>query len=278
MGYNAFVACNCYRQQLTAAPPYPELVAIDEDGSVYLEFPAGLWKQDQALYLRIDSEFDDWQAHACAHPGMCAADERLANMSGMAAFRRIMQERGGADRFPTLAEHLPRSNNGNLPAMHAPALLRELAALAAEPAEGLAVLREQASGELIYSVNSDSQAIFMFVTTRYCYGLDQEGFFITEKRKSWFKRREEHLLRFRARHFRQECLADKRYRFTDLGSGHQYKCVAGLRVAEAEPAPAATFSVAPEIAPLAREYEYILAPLGRLAEAALQTGNPICWV
>jgi hypothetical protein len=277
MGYNAFVACNCYKQRLTTPPPYQELVASDEDGSVYLEFPAGLWEQDQARFLRMEAAFYEWQAHACAHPDLRAADERLANMSGMAAFRHIVQERGGAGRFPTLAEYLPRSNGGHLPASHAHALLRELTDLATEPAESLTVLREQASSALIYSVASGSQAIFMYAATRYCYGLDQEGFFITEKRTSWFRRREEQLVRFRAQHFRQERRADKQYRFIDLSSGRQYECVGGLRVAEAAPAPVATFSVAQETAPLAREYEYILAPLRRLAEAALQTGNPICW-
>ncbi len=277
MGYNAFVPCSCYRQGLTTPPPYPELVAIDEDGSVYIDFSAGLWEQNQALYLQMDQEFDDWRDHACTHPGMEAADERLANMAGMAAFRRTVAERGADGRFPVLAGKLPQGNFGHLPATDAPALLRELAELAAEPGETLVRLREQASGELIYSVNLEERAVFLFATIRYCYGLDQEGFFIAEKRKSWFKRREEHLLRFRARHFRQEQLADKRYRFIDLDSGHQYECVAGLRVAEAEPAPLATFGVTQETAPLAREYEYILAPLRRLAEAALQTGNPICW-
>ncbi len=277
MGYNAFVPCNCYRQGLATSPPHPELVAIDEDGSVYIDFPAGLWEQNQALYLQMDQAFDDWRDHACTHPGMEAADERLANMSGMAAFRRIVAERGANGRFPVLAAHLPQANCGHLPATDAPALLRELAELAAEPNEELIVLREQLSGELVYSVNLGGQAVFVFATIRYYYGLDQAGFFIAEKRKSWFKRREEHLLRFRAHNFRQERLADKRYRFTDLDSGHQYECVAGLRVAEAEPAPLATFGVTQETAPLAREYEYILAPLRRLAEAAMQTGNPICW-
>jgi hypothetical protein len=277
MGYSAFVSCNCYKQGLATTPPYPERIAIEEDGSVYLEFPTGLWERDQPSFLQMDNAFDAWQAHACAHPDMHAAYERLANMSGMGAFRRIVAERGADGHFPVLTEKLPQGNCGHLPAADAPALLRELAELAAEPAERIVALREQASGELIYSVNSNSQAIFVFATTRYCYGLDEEGFFIAEKKKSWFKRREEHLIRFRARHFRQVRLTDKLYRFSDLGSGHQYECVAGLRVAEAEPTPGATFSVTPETVPLAREYAYILAPLQRLAEVSLQTGNPICW-
>lgn len=280
MGYGAFVPCNCYKQGLATAPPYPERVALDEDGSVYLDFPTGLWEQNQPGFLQMDNAFDAWQAHACAHPDMHAAYERLANMSGMGAFRRLVAERGADGRFPVLAEQLPKANCGHLPATDAPALLRELAELAAEPGETLVALREQASGKLIYSVNLEDRAVFLFATIRYRYGLDQEGFFIAKRQWPWlwFKRRETFQLRFRARQFRQERLAGGRYRFTDLASGQHCDCTGGLRVGEAEPAPTSLFQVTLETVSLAAEYEYILAPLRRLAEAAIQTGNPICWV
>ena len=277
MSYSAYVVCNCYKQGLATEPPYKELVTSDEEG-IYLQLPDGLWEKDKALFLRMDAEFDAWKEGACVHPGMEAASEYLANMSGMAAFRTIVQEHGGTSTFPVLASYLPQANGGTLPAEHAPALLQELELLAAQPAEVLAALREQQTGELVFSVNENSNVIFIFTgSDNHRYGLDKEGFFILKEQHSFFSNRQQFDIKFRSMNFTQRYMAKNRYRFTDLISGATYEASVGLRIEGAEPKSDATFNIVLETVPLAREYTYILIPLRTLAVAAMQTGNPICW-
>jgi hypothetical protein len=272
MGYNAYVTCNCYTHGLAIEPPYKELVAVDEEG-VYLQFPAGLWEKDQSLFLHMEAGFDAWKAHACAHSNMEVASERLANMSGMAAFKTIVQERGGTARFPVLVEYLPRANGGTLPAQYAPTLLQELTLLAAEPGELLATLRVQASGELLFSVDANTDVFFLFTgANQLRYGLNEEGFFIAKKHRPFFDREKLRVV-FHSRGFRQQYLPQDRYRFTDLATGATYEAPTGLTA----PQGSMEFKVELETVPLASEYAYILAPLKRLAVAAIQTGNPICW-
>lgn len=275
MGYNAFVVCNCYQQGLTSPPPYPELLRLDEDG-LYLETPAGLWEQDPERVLAMDQAFDEWKSSACLHPAMEVASERLANMSGMAAFRRFVRERGGVTRYPVLTEHLPRANGGHLPAALAPALLQELATLVAEPADKLAVLREQASQELLYSVGANDHTVFVYVSDQQHYALDAQGFSIVRRFRTMLGEQyiEE---QFRSMAFSQRQLDSYSYQFTDAATGKHYQCQVGLSTHPAEAALVADFAVTIEMAPVVGEYAYIMEPLRRLAEAARATGNPICW-
>jgi len=276
MGYNAFVVCNCYAHGLATVPPYKELVAVDEEG-VYLQFPVGLWEKDRRLFLQMEAEFDAWKSSACAHPDMEAASERLANMSGMAAFKTIVQQRGGTARFPVLAEYLPRANGGTLPAQHAAALRQELLLLAAEPGELLATLRVQASGELVFSVNASTEVSFLFTgADQLHYGLNGEGFFIAKEHRPLFGREKLRVV-FHSRSFRQQYLSQNRYLFTDLATGATYEAPTSLTATDKVPQANMRFGVEPATAPLASEYAYILEPLEKLAVAAVQTGNPICW-
>lgn len=274
MGYNAFVACNCYQQGLATASPYPGLTEADEEGP-YLVFPANIWQTDKQRALAMDAAFDTWRETACAHPSFKAANERLANMSGMGAFRHLIHERGGVVRYPVLTQQMPHGMGSNMPASLAPALLQELAALAAEPAETLAVLREEASQDIIYSVNANSGTYFVYAgSSRHRYALDAQGFCIVREHPAGADYGEEV---FRALRFEQQQLAAGRFRFTNTVTGQHYNCSVGLHPDGRPRGMPCRFAVELETVLLAQEYAYILEPLRQLAEAAIQTGNPICW-
>ena len=112
MGYNAAVYCNCYKQGLATEPPHKEHVTIDEDGSVNIS-TGHITDESKRMEWWVD--FDKWMSTACSHNDMDYVHERLANISGMAAFRWLIKELGGDLRFPVLTKYLPTSNSGWLP-------------------------------------------------------------------------------------------------------------------------------------------------------------------
>lgn len=276
MAYDAYVPCRCYERGLTTPPSHPELVRSEEDW-LYLELPLELCETDPARYQVLHQAFNDWKATACPHPDMEVVSCWVANMAGMAAFRQLLHVRGGPARYPVLSEQLPTANGGSIPAHLAPALLRELAALAAEPPELRVVLRAQATHELVCWVGAGAGKVFVYVAgpDRRRYALSEQGFSILRRHElPGGDYRHEEL--FESGAFRQQQLDDQLFRFTDVATGYCYDCSVGLRVG-GEPAPAADFEVVRENQPVAEGYAYILEPLQALAEAALATGHPICW-
>ena len=80
MGLDASVMCNCYAGGLTTPPPHQEHVCVQE-GYLELDTP---WETHQAEHCA----FDEWMAGACAHEGMNAACEHIANWTGYRLFGR----------------------------------------------------------------------------------------------------------------------------------------------------------------------------------------------
>ena len=75
MGLDATVKCNCYRDgKVNNPPPYPELVKMDTDGSVYIS------TDDDKKYF----EFEKWKKTACEHEDMVLIHCRLGNISTIA--------------------------------------------------------------------------------------------------------------------------------------------------------------------------------------------------
>ena len=276
MGYDAYVACTCYAQGLTTPPPNPEFVVSDEYGT-YLELPDDRWKAEPLLCRTMYDAFRVWKSQACAHPDLWAASARIGNSSQMYAFRSLVEEQGGPARYPVLSEQLPEYNGGSMPASYAPALLRELDALAAGPDQMLVMLREQTTGAVVYNITAGTQELFVFTAYgRYQYGLDEEGFFIAEKTVEQSEQEADYAIRFRSRSFSQQRLGVEQFRFTDLEDGSSFECNYGLLTDEFDDT-MTTFGLGFETLPLAQVYVYTLTALRKLAEAAIVTGHPICW-
>lgn len=131
MGYAAAVYCNCYKQGLATEPPHKEFVFVDEEnGMVYIDTNH---IKDEKIRLQWWLEFDEWSVSACSHEDMYYADEYLANMSGMAHFRSMVNEFADKDRFITLNQFLPIGNGGILPKAITTPFLQDILQLQREP-------------------------------------------------------------------------------------------------------------------------------------------------
>ncbi|HXB05614.1 MAG TPA: hypothetical protein VNW04_00820 [Puia sp.] len=276
MSYSAFVICNCYKGGKTTEPPYKKYMSIDDEG-IYLDIPSELWKKNEDLCYKMDKEFDEWKRTACEHKDMNAAFEYLSNMSGMAAFRYIVQKLGGKYKFPILAEYLPTANGGILPTESADQLLQELKELENEPApEELVLLQEMSSGEVKASVSSDNSKIFVYAAhNKNSYGIDKDGFFILENMKENY--RDVSKITFRSINFLQQTISKNIYKFVDIPTTESYICSAKLHPDQEEAATDFEFIVIKRKYAVADEYQYVIEPLKKLAAASLMTGNPIIW-
>lgn len=276
MSYSAFVTCNCYKDGLTTEPPYKDLVSSDDQG-VCLMIPDELWERDKEIIYQMDRQFDQWKLTACEHPDMYATHEYLCNISGMADFKYIIDKLGGRDRFPVLTEYLPVANGGTLPTEYAAEALQELQRLESEALpEEYMMLRDESSGELIASTNSNTYFLFVFTAyNKYNYGIDKGGFFILENTEN--NGEEISYVKFRSTHFQQQTLSAELYRFIDLATGKFFECSARLNSGMEDTAHENTYIVTREEVLVANYYAYILVPLKKLASASIQTGNPIVW-
>ena len=129
MGFGAAVYCNCYKQGLATEPPHEEYVVIDEDGGVNISTDH---IENEGTRMEWWLSFDKWAATACSHKDMYYAHERLANISGMGAFRWLVKELGGGLHFPILTKNLPISNCGYLPKQLSNEALKEVMQLKQE--------------------------------------------------------------------------------------------------------------------------------------------------
>lgn len=276
MSYSAYVICNCYKDGKTTEPPHKEFLRFDEDG-LYLDIPNELWKKDEEKVYQMAADFDEWKRTACEHEEMELADEYLSNISGMGAFRHIVRELGGQDKFPILTEYLPTANGGVLPNEFAQQALDELLRLEKEQStEEKIVLIEKSTGSLKAFVSSDTYCFFVFTAyNKNTYGIDKEGFFILENVKE--KNEELSYIMFRSNNFIQQTVSKDLYKFIDIPSGESYECTVKLHPHEEEATDDYEFEVQTERVRVANEYEYMIEPLKRLAKASILSGNPIHW-
>lgn len=156
MGLDAYVPCNCYAEGRTTPPPISlDLISV-EDGRLDLDLP---YQPNRALH----DQFYQWKKHACPHPGMLYADERIANWAGYRLFQEALA-RVGWEHFPVLHEILPESNSG--------AVLAATVALAVPELEFFA---QEALGTDVVLVNTETGAVLHTYVAAYAGEFLWEG-------------------------------------------------------------------------------------------------------
>lgn len=276
MSYSAYVICECYKKGKTIAPPHKEFLCFDEEG-LYLDIPDYLREKDEDAYYKMYADFDEWEETACEHKKMKLADEYLSNISGMWSFRHIVNKLGGKTKFPILTKYLPTANDGVLPSEFAQQALKEIISLEKEKLiEEKILLREKSTQSLKASVNSDTYLLFGYTAhNKNNYGIDKDGFFIMENVKE--KGKELSYIMFRSNNFIQRVISKDYYKFIDIESNTSFECSAKLYPIDEEATIDYEFEVRTEKVEIVNEYEYIIEPLKRLANASIVAGNPIHW-
>lgn len=269
MGYNAFVKCNCYRDgKLSSNPPFDKYIKENEEG-IWLDLD---WETNQEKH----EEFERWKySKPCEHPNMEVCSERLANISGMAAFRTIIYELG-THKYPILSQYLPEVNGGHLPFEKAEEMKLELERLGNETSsEKLVVLKELLSNKRVQSVNAKYSHTFAFAANnKYNYTLSVKGFQIVKNSRLFGK--EFSKLIFLSSQFKQKKIAENKYLLIDSKSNKTFSSALNI-YPDKEYDEELDFIVEIINASIADEYSYIIEPLRKLTIASLETGNSIVW-
>jgi hypothetical protein len=260
-------------------------VKLDEGGYWSLDLP---WEGHESEHNR----FDDWHENGCAHFRMQAADERVANLSGLASFLQALAAAGGATRFPVLQIALPTSNDGQCSPATAAAMGLELEFFKAMPSLGQTTwLIDSETGGTIFEHIEVYDGIFMLDgSSGVSMGVDGEGFFVIDRRSGAEV--------FRSRKFEQLLLdpvetdnhRKGRVVLTDLARGASWSgtcAVSGRQIAWPDgrmqnDAGKLRFHHPTRFhtelrSRAAADFSYIVDPLLRLCHAASETGNPIRW-
>jgi hypothetical protein len=295
MGLDAIVYCNCYRQGRIVSPsPYPHLTFINGNGEVQFK----TLSKSRRIRDKQQTRFWKWKATACQHPEM-EYHERIANWAGYSLFLSAL-EQVGWDQFPTLHEELPQANGGEMSASAARVVLQELAIFKQRYQGRMTVLIHVETGkDIMQSVPSWAGS---FIWTPFCeIGFDSQGLFIRTRdepprecfrsihpeQRPWdpknisaptseiieptgsvvlthVKTGEQSVSRIGSQ--------QHRFIYTDLATGRQCICPKAV-IDTQEPC---TFQIE-EREETAEDYQYILEPLTRIFQAAIETGNPVCW-
>lgn len=271
MGYDAYVRCNCFEEGETTTPPCPKEF-IKEDDLEYLYLSIS-YDDDPELV----NAFDKWTHNeACEHKDMEICSERLANASGMSAFRTIIQQLG-IEKYPIITKHLPKSNGGHLPFKLANAMKHELKSLKQEVSdESLVVLNELTLNRRIQSTNSNYSLPFVFSGyNKLNYIISRNGFKVIRNKNFLGKKYTKEL--FVSKKFTQKKLGDKKYLFEDYDSKCVYESSINIFPDKNQNDDFFEFEVTEIKTAIADEYAYIIEPLLKLTKASLETGNPIIW-
>ncbi|HYM00411.1 MAG TPA: hypothetical protein VEZ90_15765 [Blastocatellia bacterium] len=288
VGLDATVMCTCFADGLCEPPPFAEKIIVDQEGYLSLDIP---WEGNQDKY----SALHGWMAHACEHPQMEAADERISNWTGYRSFRQALEEIGW-DHFPTLKAELPQANGGCTSSLSAEAILRELDYFVehSRPTRSV-VLMDVDSGETLHEYVAAYQGVFSWSASGEDLGVDTAGFFIRRRRTLWGRTFSSEV--FRSMRFTQTLrqprslwgLRREEIEYCDLESGRRYRCHARVNRAVRGPKGQLQneegkyrFELPAQLQVITRdkaasEYEYILDPLRTVCEASIRTGNPIRW-
>lgn len=270
MGYDAYVRCNCYRDgKISSKPPFEEFVEEDEEG-IWLNLD---WETNKEKH----DAFDHWKySNPCEHEDMEVCSERLANISGMGAFRRILIELG-VENYPILSKYLPKANGGNLPVKYAFAMQQELEKLRQETTNEILIeLKELTTNTRVQSINSKYELPFVFLgKSKLRCSLSQAGFQVIRERNLLGLKLQSII--FKSQKFKQTKLADKRYLLTDYNTQKTFELSVNLHSGDNCIDDFLEFQVIEANASVADEYSYIIEPLLKLTKASQETGNPIIW-
>jgi len=277
MSYSGFVNCNCYKEGKTSEPPHKAFVHFDND-EIYLDFSTDFWENNKERVYQMDADFDDWKQTACEHEEMELANEYLTNISGMEAFRYLLSKSGGEEKFPILTRNLPGNSGEILPNEFAQNVLDEISLLENDRTfQEIVELKEKSTGNIKATVSADTYWLFLFTPyNKNTYGIDKDGFFILENIKK--NKGEVSYIVFRSKNFIQKKISNDNYLFIDLSGGDSFECSANLKAPKDDTNIDYEFEVKTERVKIADEYKYIIAPLKKLARAALISGNPIRWL
>jgi hypothetical protein len=221
--------------------------------------------------MAIDIAFDKWMRYdACPHDDMNLASERIANWSGVGGFQQALALAGRA-RFATVLSALPTGNDGSVPPATAARMLEELDAfLALEGYGSLAVLIDEASGEVLSSATGGIQSLIQASGKEPLqWRLDESGFVLLGC---------VHGVRdvevFRAMHFAQLPAGDwVEYRNLETGAAFQTRMAIGSHI---QPVPRQFRVELRQQDPA--EYADVVEALRTVCRASLQSGNHVVWL
>lgn len=284
MGLIASVMCTCFDKGLVVSSPFAEHVKLDESGFLTLDLPHDD-NQDKHFL------FHQWLDTACNHPAMECASEVISNWSGYRSFQQVLATTGH-NRFPTLRAELPENHGGLTGSEAAAKMLEELTSFVEQDKLGFkTVLVDTDTDQELHEYIAAYRGVFGLGLDGSEMGVDEQGFFIWKGLENGYREL------FRSMRFQQnllnkglrKLLKKSAAEFVDIESG---KRVRGRQVLfQVSPWPDGKMQddegkfhiVYPARIHVSKrerrpsEFEYIILPLRRLCEAAVETGNPIRW-
>jgi hypothetical protein len=281
MGLIASVMCGCFAEGRCGPFPLIEHVRVDEEGYLHLDHPH---RDSPDNYRR----FNEWISNACEHPRMRFASECISNWTGYRSFQQTLASVGW-EHFPALKAELPENNGGLTEAAAAKPMLEELAFFSEQAQLGSTTLLVNTdTGEELHEYIAAYDGVFHIGADGIDMGVDEAGFFVCEREGREL---------FRSMKFRQNLL-NKGFRkllrrpafeFIDLETERRFLCRNGVlqisnwpdgRLQDDKGRLHFEYPVRLHVTTRQKrpsEFEYILEPLRRMCEAAVETGNPIRW-
>lgn len=274
MGISASVMCRCYQEGRTTPCPLPDQFVADPEG-----MPSLAWthEPDEDEAAAAYEALQAWLATCCPHPNLIYAQEFIASWKGFQAFSDALEELGAA-HFPHLLAHLPDGEEGVTPPETAALMLAELDDFAhAQSTVRHPVLIDDERGEVI-SMGSHilSGALAVDTLTGLDIGFNAQGFFIRDR---WEMNR----LLFQSMHFEQRLLHPDvpQVEYVDLASGRALVCntpFGPMMTGEDGLPRMALLRMRVELQPSAQNrFAYIIDPLRRILQAAVDMRHPVRW-
>lgn len=290
MGYDAFVRCNCREEGKTK--PYPFDFQFEWDDQHRYPVILSPECEDKENWEPCDEQENKlwrWMKDACAHPNMRIAHVRLANMSGMSAFRWALNETG-KEYYSALINGLPVNNGGSASSEYAAQMLADLEKFATLTEIGTATnLIDTKSGIVIRTYDNLLRgAFYLLGSSGIELGLDQESFFIKNSNLQE--------VLFRAMRFEQKPTANtldeeqsdyftpqENIEFINLDIQESFIAQRGISHEFPIPDDISVKIVYPRYLHIehrnfgAEQFQYITEPLIEVCRASIATGNPIQW-
>lgn len=274
MGITASVMCRCYQEGRTTPCPFPDQFVADPQAMPSLEWS---YEPDEDEAAEAYEELQAWLATCCPHPNLIYAQEFIASWKGYQAFSDALEELG-AGRFPHLMAHLPDGDEGVTAPTVAAAMLNELDDFARlQSAVRHPVLIDDERGEVI-SMGSHilNGALSVDTMNGLDIGFNAQGFFVRDR---WEMNR----LLFQSMHFEQRLLhpESSQVEYVDVASGRSFVCntpFGSIMTGENGLPRMAFLRMRVDLQPSAEgRFAYIVEPLRRILQAAVEMNHPVRW-